>query len=69
MLRQVYTYVQKRFKVLLPGANHKIVGYNASTVKIHNATSSLVRFENKTKNSGANHTPSEFTTPALYLIG
>jgi hypothetical protein len=29
------------------GANPTVVIYNASAVKIHNATSSLVRFENK----------------------
>jgi hypothetical protein len=30
-----------------PGANPTIVSYNASAVKIYNATSNLVRFENK----------------------
>jgi hypothetical protein len=30
-----------------PGPNPTIVSYNASVVKIYNATSSLVRFENK----------------------
>jgi hypothetical protein len=30
------------------GANPTIVSYNTSAVKIYNATSSLVRFENKT---------------------
>jgi hypothetical protein len=30
-----------------PGANSTIVSYNAGAVKIHNATSSLGRFENK----------------------
>jgi hypothetical protein len=30
-----------------PGANPKIMSYNASTVKIYNAKSSLVRVENK----------------------
>jgi hypothetical protein len=30
-----------------PGANPTIVSYNASAVKIYNATGSLVRFENK----------------------
>jgi hypothetical protein len=30
-----------------PGANPTTVSYNASVVKIYNATSSLVRFENK----------------------
>jgi hypothetical protein len=31
-----------------PGANPTIVSYNASAVKIYNATISLVHFENKT---------------------
>jgi hypothetical protein len=31
----------------VPGANPTIVSYNASAVKIYNATSSIVRFENK----------------------
>jgi hypothetical protein len=30
-----------------PGANLTIASYNASAVKIYNATSSLVRFESK----------------------
>jgi hypothetical protein len=30
-----------------PGANPTTLSYNASPVKIYNATSSLVRFENK----------------------
>jgi hypothetical protein len=30
-----------------PGANPTIASYNANDVKIYNATSSLVRFENK----------------------
>jgi hypothetical protein len=32
---------------LTPGGNPTIVSYNASSVKVHNATSSLARFENK----------------------
>jgi hypothetical protein len=32
---------------LVPGANPTIGSYNASAVKIYNAASSLVRFENK----------------------
>jgi hypothetical protein len=32
---------------LTPGANATIAFYNASAVKIYNATSSLVRFESK----------------------
>jgi hypothetical protein len=32
---------------LRPGANPKIVSYNASAVNIYNATSSLVRFGNE----------------------
>jgi hypothetical protein len=32
---------------LTPGPNPTIVSYNATAVKIYNATSSLVRFENK----------------------
>jgi hypothetical protein len=45
---------------LTSGANPAIVGYNASEVKIYNATSKLVRFENKTfqltiKNSLVNY--------------
>jgi hypothetical protein len=30
-----------------PGANPTILGYNAGAVKIYNAMSSLVRFENE----------------------
>jgi hypothetical protein len=33
--------------IKLPGANPTTVSYNASAVKIYNATRSLVRFENK----------------------
>jgi hypothetical protein len=33
------------------GANPTIVSHNASAVKIYNAASSLVRFENKKKHS------------------
>jgi hypothetical protein len=33
--------------LLEPGANPTIASYNASAVKIYDATSSLVRFENK----------------------
>jgi hypothetical protein len=33
--------------IVTPGANPTIVSYNASAVEIHNATSSLVRFEGK----------------------
>jgi hypothetical protein len=33
--------------VLEPGANPTIASYNASAVKIYNATGSLARFENK----------------------
>jgi hypothetical protein len=32
---------------LAPGLDPKLVSYNASPVKIYNATSSLVRFENQ----------------------
>jgi hypothetical protein len=32
---------------MLPGANPTIPHYNASVVKIYNATGSLARFENK----------------------
>jgi hypothetical protein len=39
------------FQLKLPGANPTIASYNASAVKIYNATSSLVRFENIFKNS------------------
>jgi hypothetical protein len=38
--------VNSRAVGLAPGANPTIVCYNASAVKIYNATSSLVRFEN-----------------------
>jgi hypothetical protein len=31
----------------IPGSNPTMVSYNASAVKIYNASSSLVRFENK----------------------
>jgi hypothetical protein len=34
-----------RFEILNPEANPTIVSYNASAVKINNATSSLVRFQ------------------------
>jgi hypothetical protein len=34
--------------ILTPRPNPKIVSFNASVVKIYNATSSLVRFQNKT---------------------
>jgi hypothetical protein len=39
--------IAKRPKVALSGANPTIVSYTASAVKICNATSGLVRFENK----------------------
>jgi hypothetical protein len=35
------------FSLTCPGANPTTVSYNASVVKIYNATSSLVRFGNK----------------------
>jgi hypothetical protein len=38
------TYVAQQ-----PGANPTTVSYNASVVKIHNATSSLVRFKDKNR--------------------
>jgi uncharacterized protein YdhG (YjbR/CyaY superfamily) len=39
--------VNSKIVGLAPGANSTIASYNASVVKIYNATSSLVRFENK----------------------
>jgi hypothetical protein len=35
------------YEKLIPGPNPTIVSYDAGAVKIYNATSSLVRFENK----------------------
>jgi hypothetical protein len=38
---------EKMYEKSAPGVNPTIVSYNASAVKSYNATSSLVRFENK----------------------
>jgi hypothetical protein len=40
-------YMDQYLYVCISGANPTIVFYNASVVKSYNATSSLVRFENK----------------------
>jgi hypothetical protein len=41
------TFVGTWYVRLAPGPNPTIVSYNASAVKVYNAKSSLVRFENK----------------------
>jgi hypothetical protein len=39
--------VERKLNLSTPGTNPTVVSYHASDVKILNATSSLVRFENK----------------------
>jgi hypothetical protein len=56
------------FCVSSPGANPTTVSYNASVVKIYNATSSLVRFENKNIFFYFEKTLLPTTTLALYLV-
>jgi hypothetical protein len=48
-LRMQWPLTSRTYKALLlyPGANPKTSSYNASVVKIYNATSSLLRFEKK----------------------
>jgi hypothetical protein len=48
-----------------PGANLTTASYNASTVKIYNATSSLVRFENEKRFHLLQNTIQLTTTLAL----
>jgi hypothetical protein len=43
-------YIYEEFGGLVPGANPTTLSYNASVVKIYNATSNLVRFEKKASN-------------------
>jgi hypothetical protein len=45
--KQIIAYVIGRPKIDKSVANPTVVSYNASAVNINNATSSLVRFENK----------------------
>jgi hypothetical protein len=47
VFQEICTYVHERARMLQPGSNPTIESYYASAVKIYNATSSLVPFENK----------------------